>query len=110
MVRDTSNSFAWVEMDDGHLFKKSKTNLSVTTHSELSDDRFAEVDILFGTLIECVGGTNSGLRGRVFGITRCYYRFKDGNNKPRMVSKLNARALVEFPASSTNKRKRVRVN
>ena len=107
LVRDTSNNFAWIEMDDGHMFKKGKMNLVVTTCTELSDDRFAEADIAFGTLIECIGGTNAGLKGRVVAVTACFYRFRDDENKPRMVSKANARDLVEFPPSE-KKRKRSR--
>ena len=97
-VTDITNDYAWVEMSDGDMFRKMKKNLMLTTEDDIDDGRFVEdAKVTVGTLIECIGGCNSGLKGRVLKITPCYYRFKAESlafrTKPVMVSKIYAKAI-----------------
>lgn len=90
--------FAWVKMEDGTYFRKKKEYLKVTSVVEESEDRFVDgATIGVGTRIECVGGTNIGLKGRVVKVTAFFYRFEvEGLSKLKMVKKNNAKAIVDW--------------
>ena len=71
----------------------------VVSQEDVAEDRFVNTPIELETLIECVKGTNIGLKGRVKSITRCYYRFEtqvEGQIKLKMVKKEFARPIVDW--------------
>ena len=93
--------FAWVKMEDGTFFKKKKDYLMVTSVVEESEDRFVDVEIVVGTRIECVKGSNIGLKGCVVKVTPFFYRFEvEGQSKLKLVRKNNARAIVDWKKAS----------
>ena len=100
-ITEIMKVFAWVKMEDGTFFKKKKDYLMVTSVVEESEDRFVDVEITVGTRIECVKGTNVGLKGKVVKITPFFYRFEvEGQSKLKLVKKNNARAIVDWKKAS----------
>ena len=66
-----------------------------------------DAKVTVGTSIECIGGCNSGLKGRALKITPCYCRFKAKSlafrTKLVMASKAHAKAINDvFSKRSQN--------
>ena len=91
--------YAWVKQSDDTFFRKMKKYLEISSVDEVVEDRFIDAPIEVGTLIECVGGVNFGMKGRVRDITRCYYRFEsqvEGQIKLKLVFKKYAKSIVDW--------------
>ena len=83
-------------MEDGTYFRKKKDYLKVTSVVEETEDHFVDTPIVVGTRIECVGGTNIGLKGCVIKVTPFFYRFEvEGlKNKLKMVKRVMQKLLL----------------